>query len=226
MKTLSRILFAFILIAGLASCKGDSKAQKAGDAAKTASATTASKTYSISPAESSINWVGSKTFGDSHNGTINLASGGTLTAEDSKITSGTFVIDMTSITNVDMAGSDGAGKLEGHLKNEDFFDVAKFPTATFNVTSVAPLAGNESANYTITGNLTMKGIEKNISFPAMVAVVGNKISATAASFAINRTDWGIKYGSEGSVADLAKDRIISDDIKLTIGLMGSAGAVQ
>ena len=226
MKTLSRILFAFILIAGLASCKGDSKAQKAGDAAATAKATVTSKTYTISPAESSITWVGRKNVGDSaHNGTIKIASG-TLAAEGDKITSGTFVIDMNSITNVDMGGSDGAGKLEGHLKNEDFFDVAKFPTATFNVTSVTPITGNDSANYTINGNLTMKGVEKNISFPAMVQMVGNKISASAASFAINRTDWGIKYGSGNFFKELTADKVISDDINLTIGLMGTTATVQ
>ena len=226
MKTLSRILFAFILIAGLASCKSDSKAQKAGEAASTAKATVTSKTYTVSPAESSVTWVGSKKIGGaSHNGTIKLTSG-SLAAEGGKITSGNFVIDMTSITNVDLAGSKMAGKLEGHLKNEDFFDVANHPTAKFTITSVAPLAGNDSANYTINGNLTMKGVEKNISFPAMVAVIGDKISATAASFAINRTDWGIKYGSEASFADLAKDKVISDDINLTIGLMASSGMVK
>ena len=222
MKTLSRILFAIILIAGLASCKGDSKAAKAGDAAAKATATVASKKYQISPAESTITWSGSKLTG-THNGTIKL-QGGSLAAEGSKITSGTFTIDMASLTNVDMAGSDGQAKLEGHLKNADFFDVEKFPTAMFNITSVAPLTGNEDANYTITGNLTLKGVEKSISFPAMVAAVTNGIAATTGSFAINRTDWGIKYGSE-SLADVVKDKAISDDILLTIQLMGSS-AVQ
>ena len=224
MKTLSRILFAFILIAGLASCKGESKAAKAGDAAAKATATVASKEYQISPAESTITWSGSKLTG-THNGTIKIQNG-LLAAEGSKITSGTFTIDMTSITNVDLAGTDGAAKLEGHLKNADFFDVEKFPTAMFNITSVAPLAGNEDANYTITGNLTLKGVEKSISFPAMVAAItsGNKIAATTGSFAINRTDWGIKYGSE-SLADVVKDKAISDDIILTIQLMGTS-AVQ
>ena len=144
MKTLTKILFGLILIAGLASCKGESKAKKAGDAAAKATPTVTSKTYGISPAESSITWVGTKKLGDSHNGTMKLTQG-QLSAEGDKITSGTFIIDMNSITNVDMAGSDGAGKLEGHLKNEDFFDVAKYPTAMFNITSVTPLTGNDSA---------------------------------------------------------------------------------
>ena len=223
MKTLSRILFAFILIAGLASCKGDSKAAKAGEAGAKAEATVASKTYTISPAESTMTWAGSKITGDTHSGTIKLQSG-SLAAEGDKITSGTFIIDMNTITNVDMAGSDGQGKLEGHLKNEDFFDVPKFPTAMFNVTSVAPLAGTEDANYTITGNLTMKGVEKSISFPAMVVTVanGSKIAATTGSFAINRTDWGLKYGSGNFFKDLG-DRAINDDINLTIQLMGTTG---
>ena len=226
MKTLTKILFGLILIAGLASCKGESKAQKAGDAAATAEATVASKTYTVSPAESNILWVGSKKVGDSaHSGTIKISKG-TLAAEGNKITSGTFEIDMNTVTNVDMSGSDGAGKLEGHLKNADFFDVAKFPTASFSITSVAPLAGDENANYTINGNLTLKGIEKNISFPANVVTVGNKISAAAASFAINRMDCGVKYGSGNFFKELTADKIINDDIMLTIDLMATTGAVQ
>jgi len=214
-----------MLIAALASCKSDSKAAKAGDAATKAEATVASKTYSISPAESTMTWAGSKVTGSSHNGTIKLQSG-ELTAEGDKITSGTFNIDMASLENVDFAeNAEMKGKLEGHLKAPDFFDVEKFPTASFSITSVAPLAGNDNANYTITGNLTLKGITKSISFPAFVALMENKIAATTASFAINRTDWGIKYKSGNFFKDLG-DNVINDDINLTVQLMGNSGAVQ
>ena len=155
--------------------------------------------FSIDTAASTITWVGTKPSGK-HVGTIRL-SAGTMEVKKDAIKSGNFTIDMNTIANVDMKGSKGAGGLEKHLKSADFFDVEKFPTAGFEFTSFARIDPNakvimEGATHTISGNLTMKGITKNISFPAIVSFQG-KILKAQADFNIDRTQWGIDYGTAG-----------------------------
>ena len=86
-----------------------------------------------------LTWKGSKPTG-SHNGTVALQSGD-LVVENGTLTQGVFVVDMNTITNTDMAGSDGAAKIEGHLKAADFFDVAQYPTSKFVITSVVEEEG-------------------------------------------------------------------------------------
>ncbi|MEM6963341.1 MAG: YceI family protein [Bacteroidota bacterium] len=216
MRTLLKFSFAFMLLALLASCGGDkAKAAKTTDAVDAeATKTAASKSYALS--EGTVHWTGSKIVGDDHKGTLNVTSG-ELSAEGNKIVSGNFTIDMKSLNNTDLAGDpDSKAKLEGHLKGADFFDVEKFPAASFAVTSVKEATG-ESSNYEITGNLTMKGETKSITFPALVMAKDGGLTAHTDKFTINRTDWGVKYGS--GLLGVAKDKAISDDVVLEITLM-------
>lgn len=204
-----------MMLALVASCKNDkTKAAKTGEAVDTKAApTAAAKSYSVT--SGTINWTGAKLAYD-HKGTLNVESG-VFSAEGNKIKSGDFVIDMASLANTDLAGDAGKqAKLEGHLKSADFFDVEKFPKATFSITSVAD-ADTDESNTMITGNLTMKGVSKSVTFPALVvAKEDGTLTAISDKFKINRTDWGIKYGSgiTGAVADEA----ISDDFVLQISL--------
>ncbi|MBS1925274.1 MAG: YceI family protein, partial [Bacteroidetes bacterium] len=109
-----------------------------------------------------------------------------------------------------------------HLKSPDFFDVAKYPTAKFEITAVEPFiadssSGNtsvvENATNLIKGNLSIKDSIINISFPAKVTLDANSASAFA-HFNIDRTRWGINYKGPGN----PKDWVINKDvnIKLTI----------
>jgi polyisoprenoid-binding protein YceI len=117
-------------------------------------------------------------------GTLNLKSG-EITVENNAVTSGDFVIDMTTL-KVDPASVTEADKkpadLEAHLKNEDFFNVEKQPTSDFKITAVADLAGElpkdavAGANKTVSGNLTLLGKTLNVSFPAKVTVAEGKAS--------------------------------------------------
>ncbi|MEK6555965.1 MAG: YceI family protein, partial [Bdellovibrionota bacterium] len=92
-------------------------------------------TMTVDTAASEVNWTGSKVIGASHNGHIKMSSG-SVQMDGKKLLGGEFVIDMNSINNVDLAGSaKDKAKLEGHLKSDDFFGVAKHPTATFKITS-------------------------------------------------------------------------------------------
>src|SRR5207244_3888695 len=100
-------------------------------------------------------------------------------------------------------------KLTGHLKSPDFFDVKTHPKATFVSTEIKK-GGDKGATHTITGNLTIKGITKTISFPATVALNGDTANVDA-EFAINRRDFSLNYA--GMPNDLIRDDVV---IKLLI----------
>ena len=164
--------------------------------------------YTVDPAKSTITWVGKKVTG-SHNGTIALQSG-TLNVDGKKVTGGTFTIDMNSIKD-----ADGSAKLEGHLKADDFFGTAKFPTSTFVITKVA----GSGATLTVTGNLTIKGITKPVSFPATVAVnADGTVSALAGKILVDRTKYDIRYGSK-SFFDSIGDKAIDDNFEIGVKLV-------
>lgn len=173
-------------------------------------------TYAVLPASSSVLWTGNKLVGDSHTGTLDVSEG-SLTVVGDEITGGQFVIDMNSLENTDLDEDSGKADLEGHLKSDDFFKTEQYPTATFEVVSVEPVTGQEGVTHQLKGNLTMLDVTKSISIPANVRVEGDKIVATTPDFEINRTDWGVQYGS-GSIAGLAQDKIIKDEVQLKIEL--------
>jgi polyisoprenoid-binding protein YceI len=165
-------------------------------------------TYTVDAAKSTVTWIGKKVTG-SHNGTIALKSG-SITVNGKAVTGGTFVMDMTSIKD-----ADGSAKLEGHLKADDFFGTTKFPTSTFVVTKVA----GTGANVTVSGNLTIKGITKPLSFPATVTVNSDgTVSALAGKIMVDRTKYDIKYGSK-SFFDSIGDKAIDDEFEIAVNLV-------
>lgn len=206
-------LFVGLSIALFSCGGGESEGVDTKDAGQEAKATVESATYAVDNAKSTMQWHGSKVTGE-HNGTIQIQSG-ELKVEDGKITAGEFVIDMSTIKEtVDESNAEAAKyarKLEGHLKNEDFFEVETYPTSKFVITKVE---GN-----TVSGNLTIKGITKEISFPATINVSESDLTAHA-EFTINRADWNVKYGSSTFFDDLG-DKVISNDIDYTIDLVAS-----
>ena len=123
-----------------------------------------------------------------------------------------------------MKAGEGKEDLEGHLKTGDFFETEKFPTGQFVITKVAPASGQPNVTHNITGNLTLKGVTKSVTFPANVIAAGNKISAVTPAFKINRTEWGIKYGS--GLLGTPADKIIHDEIALVVNLQATERDVQ
>ncbi|WP_367770941.1 YceI family protein [Flavobacterium sp. WC2421] len=164
------------------------------------------QTKKVDAAASTINWVGKKVTGQ-HNGTVNLKDGA-LVFKGAKLVGGTFTVDMTSLTSTDLSG-EYQGKLNGHLKSEDFFGTEKFPTSTLVFKKIGAKAKNV---YTVTADLTIKGITKPVTFD--IAVNGN--TATTA-FNVDRTKYDIKYGS-GSIFDNLGDKAISDEFELAVAL--------
>jgi len=160
-------------------------------------------TYKVNTQTSTIKWEAKKVVGG-HVGTIALKEG-TIQTDKGKITGGGFTIDMNSMACPD------APKLTGHLKNEDFFDVSKYPTAKFVIAKV----DNSKATPIITGNLTIKNKTKAISFPAKVTSTTDGLSAEALGVKVNRLDFDIQYRSASFFSDLG-NRAIEDEFTLDI----------
>ncbi len=155
---------------------------------------------------SKVVWKGYKVTG-SHEGVIALKSG-SLTFSDEKLVGGEFEIDMNTIICTDLEG-EYKGKLEGHLKSDDFFGVENNPTATLDFQQVKATGKN---SYEVTGDLTIKGKTNPIVFT--MSVYGNKANA---SLKIDRTKYDVKYGS-ASFFDGLKDKAIYDDFDLVVDL--------
>ena len=225
MRTSIKLLFLVSILSFVAACNNAPKGEKveAEEAVETPAApttNTAAKgaaTYNVQAQASQIVWTGAKLAGGQHTGTISLQSG-ELSLNDGQLVGGKFVIDMNSINNVDQKPGEGKEKLEGHLKSGDFFEVEKFPTGEFEITSVAAVSGQEDATHNITGNLTMKGITKSITIPAKVVVAPPQVNAVTPQFTIDRTQWDIKFQS--GLIGTAKDKIINDEIGLKLIIVG------
>jgi polyisoprenoid-binding protein YceI len=180
--------------------------------------TKAASVLKVDPAKSVINWQGKKVSGE-HQGNVKLSKG-ILNVESNKLVGGSFDIDMRTIVNTDLTDPSYNAKLVGHMKSDDFFSVEKHPISTFKITKAEPIAGAKAGepNYTVTGDLTIKGITNAITFPATVKITGNQAEATA-KFDIDRTKWDIKYGS--GIIGTAADKIIYDDFTLDLKLVAN-----
>lgn len=215
-KSLNIVLFTILSIASI-SCKNESKNQvEPSDAREAATAGENTTQYEIDTDASTIEWRGTKPTGE-HRGTIDIQSG-TFTATQEEIESGTATIDMNSITVTDEEISDeDRTNLENHLKGTvegketDFFNVEKYPTATFEVTGITEEEGQKKMQ----GNLTIKEDTKNIEFPVTTSINENELTLESETFTIDRTDWNVNYGSK-SVFDNLGDNFISDNMELTI----------
>jgi polyisoprenoid-binding protein YceI len=200
-----RRVFAIALTAVvLSACNNDPAKDKAranvappvASAAEPA-APAAAVTYAFSNDGSKVEFVGAKVTGK-HEGTFGAFRGTIqLVGNDPQKSSVQTEIDTASL-NVEPA------KLAGHLKSADFFEVEKFPKASFQSTSIKP-GGEKGATHTVTGNLELHGVKKSISFPATIRVSGDTVE-TDAEFAINRKDFGIVY--PGKPDDLIKDDVL------------------
>ena len=151
-KKMRKIVLSLVVVASLlTACKGEKKEKvEVKEAVKVEVSIAALD--NVDTTASVLTWIGTKPTG-SHNGTVAIKSGGLL-VEEGTLKGGEFVIDMNTITNVDMAGSDGAGKIEGHLKAPDFFDIAVYPTSKFVITKVEDVEGKLA----VTGNLQIKDV--------------------------------------------------------------------
>lgn len=225
MKSLKTISIFTFLFAFAIACKSP-----AGDRATTGEAITASQidnydSYGVVLEQSMVEWIGTKPTGQ-HNGTVML-SDGELRIADNSIVGGMFTINLNSIQVLDLTDPEMNGRLLGHLKSADFFEVETYPVAEFEIVTV-DAKGDATVQsetgvvptHTIAGNLTMKGITKSVSFDAVIEMSTDRITAKTVRFLIDRTDWGVNYGSN-KIFDNLKDNFIHDDMALNITLVAS-----
>ena len=191
------------LVAFLASCGQQPKGEDAevSEAKEVQEVSNQAVNYGVNSAASKVTWIGSKPTGK-HNGTIGISEG-QIKVEGSNIVGGKIVIDMTTVENEDLKSDEESyGKLIGHLKSPDFFDVENHPVAEFVITGAEkfdPSAAIEiteefdsefkpasasdhmvqNPTHKISGNLTLRGTTLGISFPANVNMENGKISASA-----------------------------------------------
>ena len=162
---------------------------------------------------STIKWTGSK-IASSHEGAVNIQKG-VLMIDHGTLVGGQFSIDMNSISCSDIESEKKNKYLVDHLKDEDFFNIKKFPMASLNITKV--LKAKEGNIYKISADLTIKEITHSIDFKADVNINGLNYLATA-KIKIDRTKWDIKYGS-GSFFENLGDKMILDEIEFDIFLL-------
>ncbi|WP_425638197.1 YceI family protein [Algoriphagus yeomjeoni] len=231
MKTIKQT--GFILAAAMLTfaCGQSGETVETTDAKEVAA--TEGQTLSIDNSATAISWKGYKPTGQ-HTGIIPVMDG-TVAVDGGSITGGKITFDITALEVHDLEeGSEMHGKLTGHLQSDDFFDAANHPTATFEITSVEPFSADdvvadeeqyetentpvaatelntETPTHWISGNLTMRGTTKNIKFPATVNLNDGTVTAKA-GFNIDRTEWGLSYQDESSVADKAKDKFIYNTV--------------
>lgn len=207
MSGMKNLFVALLGTVALYSCAGNPEGKKADTKDSVATtAPTGGTELKVDTTASKVAWLGKKVTG-SHHGEIRI-SDGSLFVQDGKLTSGKFTIDINSLKNSDITDAEYKTKLETHLKSPDFFDAAAHPKATFEITGVKDL-GNNKAN--ISGNLTIRGVSKNISFDADILENTGTILKAKADFNINRHDWGITYPG-------MKDDAISNEINLKVDL--------
>jgi polyisoprenoid-binding protein YceI len=201
----SLFVYCWVLaLVGLA-CNNDPAKGKTHAAVSEAAATTPQTpqapangaNYAFSQAGSSIEFVGAKVT-KKHDGKVGSFSGVVQLIENDPTKSSVQVEVALDSLSVDEP------KLTKHLKSSDFFDVVKFPKASFKSTTIKP-GGENGATHTVTGNLDLHGVTKQISFPARIKVNAERVQVEA-EFAINRKDFGINY--PGMADDLIKDDVL------------------
>jgi hypothetical protein len=205
---MKKVILSLVVVATiLVSCKGKEDKKVATKVATKVEAVVLENNVNV--AESSLLWKGFKPTG-SHNGTVKLTSGA-MSVSNGVITAGEFVVDMTSL-----ADADGSTRLDGHLKSADFFDVEKYPTSKFVITSSEMKEGKVQ----VTGNLTIKDVTKSITIPATITEAEGVITFKSETFELNRADFNVKYGSK-SFFDNLKDKFINDNMEVSFEVKGT-----
>ncbi|WP_159439841.1 YceI family protein [Pontibacter lucknowensis] len=217
LQPLYTLLWAFLAFAGMA-CDTTVKTDEAevGAAVRALSPGMPDQIFELDTAKSTVTWIGAKVTGR-HNGLIPIREG-TITLHDGKPHGGKAVFDMTNVRSDDKSIDEaGNKKLTKHLRSEDFFDVQQHPIASFVITSIVPYDSTErqdalalpdntkqlrikNPNHKVTGNLTITGITKSISFPALIELEDSVLRAKA-NFNIDRTHWKLTYGSDQSLGN-------------------------
>lgn len=177
----------------------------------------AKEKYKIDASKSTVKWTAKSATGG-HFGKVQIANGG-FEYDGKSFFSGTVVMNMTSISVDDLEDASRKERLTNHLKNDDFFAADKFPEATLVISGSKP--GKSAGQLEITGNLTIKGITKPVSFPVSVKGAGSNLEAEG-TITIDRIEYDIKYRSKHVLDPSAlANRLIHDEFTLDFKVAAS-----
>lgn len=172
-------------------------------------------TYRFDHEANTLYWEAYKPVGG-HMGGINLKNG-ELIVQNGQPHSGSFVIDMTSISNTDIEDESMRTSLINHLKSDDFFGVADYPTARFDITKVMPYEGEKDYDYTVEGDLSIKNVTDSVTMYVRVDKTGDQLTGYAKA-EVDRTKYGITIRS-GSFFEELGDLLIKDKFTLEMDLV-------
>jgi len=189
------------------------------------------RVFLVDTAKSSINWKGSKISGE-HAGVIGLESAD-LKFLGETLVSGSFVVNMESLKNTDLEQPIDRAKLEKHLKSKDFFETELYPKSSFEFKSVKDMGNGQ---YSLTGDMTIKGITQEETFVTKVNLAGEKLVAVA-DVKIDRTKYGIMYKANSSNEDEwfftkwfkgGKDKLINNELEIRLNIVADnqAGKIE
>jgi polyisoprenoid-binding protein YceI len=199
----------------------------------------AAPTIIINSRTSSLEWKGGlKVVNKNHSGNLKLKSGNIYLNEGNKI-SGSIVINMISMTNIDLSDSKKE-YLIGHLRSQDFFDVERFPVASLKIknSKILEKQSNGKYNMEISGDLTIKSVTKPVVFTALIDL-GSDIKSASGTMKLNRIDFGVRYRSEIKLDDAQSfwndmqttkkttmDKVIKDQIEVKFDIMSMSGVLE
>lgn len=167
-----------------------------------------SQNYTANLEKSNIRWYGEELTGKTHYGNLSFKDAN-IKVQDGVITSGSFVVDMTSLSVEDLSGG-GKARLEGHLKSDDFFSIEKHTEANLKITQKAKV---EEGVQTLFGDLTIKGIKHPVEFTMTLS--DNNSAVAALTF--DRSKYDVRFRS-GSFFENLGDKLILDDIRMEVKL--------
>ena len=204
------LTFTPVLLAGalLTSCENPADKTADAEVGEVQKELEGSGTKFVFDDSSTIGFTGSKVTG-SHDGGFKEFEGHFFLGDDGVPTAGEFVIETTSVWSDDE-------KLTGHLKGTDFFEVETYPTSTFKLTQATQIGESGEGSYKISGNLTLHGVEKNITFP-VTATRDGETATFEAEFDINRKDFEINYAGKA-------DNLIRDEVVIRLDFKASKAA--
>ncbi len=218
MKKICFAIVSYFVAAGIfTSCDNSPKGDDATIKDKQEVSETKGAEFTVDTSESAVRFTGNG-VGKNHKGKFKLTSG-TVAVADNRVTGGSFLIDVRSM-DLEEKGGMFDSKLRPHLLSGDFLDAEKFGTAKFEITDVKPYEADgkdtsivNGANFRVSGNLTLKDVTKNISFPAKIDLDKNTLKAKA-DFDIDRTQWQINYGNDKTLGN----KFISETVNIKLKL--------
>jgi polyisoprenoid-binding protein YceI len=214
---MKNLIFVLLAAAAFVACDKAPKGDNAQIREQEEASAATGKTFTVDTATSRVRFTGHG-VGKNHPGIFDI-SYGTVAIENDSVSGGTFTIDINSMA-MEQKGDDIKTKLRPHLLSGDFFNAEQFGTAKFEITNIIPYEPKENekslvegANFYVSGNLTLKDVTKNISFPARIDLDGNRLKADA-NFDIDRTQWQMNYGNDKTLGD----KFISETVNIELHL--------